>query len=80
VTDQGLVHLGGVTRLWDLNRSGTRVTDQGLGQLQRLTRLRRLRVVDTKVAELGVVSLRQVLPRAKVARPVDDLERDDEDE
>jgi hypothetical protein len=34
ITDAGLTHLSGLTRLWKLNTAGTRVTDAGVQEFR----------------------------------------------
>jgi Leucine rich repeat/Leucine Rich repeat len=58
VTDAGVAHLAGLTKLRVLNLSGTDVGDAGLSHLSRLTNLRELRLSATSVTSGGLAHLR----------------------
>jgi Leucine rich repeat len=60
VTDAGLVHLKGLSRLERLDLSGTDITDAGLIHLQGLTRLERLNLSETAITCAGLSSLRSM--------------------
>jgi Leucine rich repeat/Leucine Rich repeat len=57
VTDAGVAHLAGLTKLRVLNLSGTDVGDAGLTHLSRLTNLRELRLSATSVTGDGLAHL-----------------------
>jgi hypothetical protein len=58
VTDAGVAHLAGLTKLRVLNLSGTDVGDAGLSHLSCLTNLRELRLSATSVTGDGLAHLR----------------------
>ena len=58
VTDVGLVHLKGLTRLQSLTRYGPKVTDAGLVHLKGLTKLKTLDLRFTDVTGSGLVHLK----------------------
>ena len=58
VTDAGLVHLNGLTRMHRLILSRTRVTDAGLVHLKGLTSLKELQLHDTEVTDAGLLHLK----------------------
>ena len=62
VTDAGLVHLKGLTKLTTLNLShfNSEVTDAGLVHLKRLTKLEDLSLNGTKVTDAGLVHLKEM--------------------
>ena len=66
VTDAGLVHLKGLTKLQTLNLSDTNVTDAGLVHLKGLTILQTLVLIDTKVTDAGVKKLQAALPKCRI--------------
>ena len=57
VTDAGLEHLQGLTRLQSLGLGGTQVTDAGLAHLQGLVQLQSLGLADTKITDAGLEHL-----------------------
>ena len=67
VTDDGLVHLKGLTNLQFLSLSRTKVTDAGLVHLKGLTKLQYLHLSDTKVTDEGVKKLKQTLPNCEIS-------------
>ena len=67
VSDAGLGHLQGLTKLEGLELDGTQVTDVGLVHLQRLTRLKLLGLVGTQVTDDGVIKLQQALPNCVIS-------------
>ena len=78
MTDAGLQHLAGLTRLEWLELSQTQVTDAGLQHLAGLTGLRRLDLSQTQVTDAGVAALRKAKPSLKLE--LDSRgDRDDED-
>ena len=52
ITDAGLVHLKGLTKLQSLDLNGTRVTDTGLVHLTSITSL-----ATKQIRQMGVLSL-----------------------
>jgi hypothetical protein len=66
VTDKGLAHLTGLTRLTELSLKATRVTDAGLKHLHRLTSLKKIDLRLTAVSQGGVEALKKALPRAVI--------------
>ena len=58
VTDAGLVHLKGLTKLEFLSLSNTPVTDAGLKHLKELTKLQYLSLSNTKVTDAGLAHLK----------------------
>ena len=58
VTDAGLEHLKGLTRLQSLDLSGTQVTDAGLEHLKGLTQLQWLSLEGTQVTDAGLEHLK----------------------
>jgi hypothetical protein len=58
VTDAGLVHLKGLSKLKDLNLVGTQITDAGLAYLAELTNLQKLNLIDCdNITDAGLVHL-----------------------
>ena len=57
LTDAGLAHLAGHTRLKDLDLSDTNITDAGLFYLRGLTGLRELDLSGTPITDSGLVHL-----------------------
>jgi len=66
VTDAGLEHLKGLTKLQTLDLQGTSVTDAGLEHLKGLVRLKELDLSRSKVTAEGVKRLRQRLPNCEI--------------
>ena len=66
ITDEGLVHLKGLTNLAELGLNETQVTDAGLRQLKGLTKLEILEVDGTQITDAGIAELRQALPNCKI--------------
>ena len=60
VTDAGLAHLRGFSRLQWLFLSGTRVTDEGLAHLRGLSKLYHLDLSGTRVTDAGLAHLRDL--------------------
>jgi len=58
VSDAGLVHLKGLTKLRTLSLDRTQVSDAGLVHLKELTQLRTLTLYNTKVSDAGLVHLK----------------------
>jgi len=58
VTDAGLVHLTGLTKLEELHIPGTQITDAGLVHLKGLTNLKGLDLGGTQVTDAGLVHLK----------------------
>jgi hypothetical protein len=68
ITDQGLAHLSGLTRLETLDlRRNTSITDAGLVHLAGLKNLKNLYLIHTGVTPAGVNKLQQELPNTKIA-------------
>jgi hypothetical protein len=65
-TDAGIRHLRGLTRLKDLDLSGTDITDAGLAHLKGLTSLANLNLAGTLVTVEGVEQLKKSLPRCTI--------------
>jgi beta-lactamase regulating signal transducer with metallopeptidase domain len=57
VTDTGLEHLRGLTKLQTLNLTRTKVTDAGLEHLKGLTKLQSLNLWNTEVTDAGLEHL-----------------------
>ena len=57
VTDAGLEHLKGLTRLHDLSLGGAHVTDAGLENLKGLNQLQKLFLDSTQVTDAGLENL-----------------------
>ena len=68
VTDAGLVHLRGLTRLQILTLNKTQLTDAGLQHLSGLTNLLRLDLTGTQVTDAGVAELQKALPEVQINR------------
>lgn len=66
VTDSGLEHLKGLTKVESLILWDSKVTDAGLTHLVGLTNLRWLVLWETKVTDAGVKKLQQALPNCKI--------------
>ena len=66
MTDAGLVHLKGLTRLVHLHLTNTQVTDAGLVHLKDLTQLQLLSVVRTEVTDAGRQELLRAIPRLQI--------------
>ncbi len=58
VTDAGLAHMDGLTRLKELDLSGTDITDAGLVHLRRMASLQELNLSDTLITDAGLFYLR----------------------
>jgi hypothetical protein len=57
ITDAGLVHLKGMTRLWELDLYRTKITDAGLVHLKGMTNLREL-TLPNQITDAGLVHLK----------------------
>jgi hypothetical protein len=66
ITDCGLVHLKGLTKLRLLFLTKTKITDSGLVHLKGLIGRRSLYLVRTNVTAAGVKKLRAALPKCKI--------------
>ena len=76
ITDGGLVHLKGMTKLQVLALKRTKVTDAGLVHLKGLTSLKTVDVAETQVTDAGVAELQKALPDCiiiTVSISIDDL-------
>lgn len=65
ITDAGLTHLRGLSRLHNLFLSGAGISDAGLLPLKSLTRLEYLQFYQTRVTARGEAALRSALPRLR---------------
>ena len=69
ITDAGLAHLKGLTRLSELYiEDHTQVTDAGLRHLEGLTQLQQLYLVNTQVSASAAGELWQALPSCGISR------------
>ena len=68
VTDAGLAHLKGMTKLQTLDLADAQVTDAGLKHLHGLAQLKVLYLGGTNVTEAGVQELQKALPKATINR------------
>lgn len=66
ISDNGLVHLAGLTGLQELDLMSTKITDTGLQILARLKNLQVLILFDTQVTDMGVKNLEMVLPKCNI--------------
>ena len=66
ITDEGLVHLEGLTNLETLYLNDTQVTDAGLVHLKGLTKLEWLDLRNTEVTDKGVKKLQEALPNCTI--------------
>jgi len=69
VTNAGLAHLEGLTKLTWLEPSGHGVTDAGLAHLAGLTNLGTLNLRRTGVTDAGVAALEEELPGCETSGP-----------
>lgn len=69
ISDNGLQHLVGMSRLCSLDLSKTKVTDAGLKHLFGMKDLRRLALASTAVTKIGEADLADALPHCTVVRP-----------
>ena len=58
ITDEGLAHLKGLTKLKELSLASTKITDAGLVHLKGLTKLKELGLASTKITDAGLVHLK----------------------
>ena len=65
ITDDGLIHLKGLTKLERLGIQKSAVTDRGLKHLEGLKSLKNLWISGTQVTRAGVRELRTALPDLK---------------
>lgn len=68
ITDAGLVNVGRLSDMQELDLSITKITDEGLQHLCSLTELNDLWLMNTEVTDAGVATLQQSLPNLKVHR------------
>ena len=68
ITDAGLVHLKGLTKLELLNLNRSEITDAGLSHLKKLTNLQTLFLKDTKVTDAGIPELQEALPNCETTK------------
>ena len=66
VTNAGLVHLKGLTKLGILGLRNTKVSDAGLEHLKGLTSLFKLLLLKTKVTDEGVKGMQAALPNCEI--------------
>ncbi len=66
ITDDGLKHLTGLTKLEQLYLVETDITDAGLVHLRGLSSLKKLYLTETRVTKDGVKNLKQVLPNVEI--------------
>jgi hypothetical protein len=67
VTDNGLVHLQGLTKLHDLSLMFTHVTDAGLEHLKGMVQLQFLDLrANDRITDDGVEKLKRALPKCKI--------------
>ncbi len=66
ITDNGLKHLNGLTKLEKLDLAETGITDAGLVHLSGLSSLKKLYVRETRVTQAGVRNLKQALPNVEI--------------
>ena len=64
--DRDLELVAKLSRLEDLDLTGSPVTDAGLVHLEKLTSLRWLKLWQTQVTDVGVKRLQRALPKAKI--------------
>ena len=68
ITDAGLVHLKGLTKLQELHLNETKVTDAGLAHLKRLAELQTLLLGGTSITDRGIAELQQALPNCFITK------------
>ena len=66
ITDDGLKHLTGLTKLEKLDLVETGITDAGLVHLSGLLSLKKLYLTETRVTKDGVRNLKQALPNVEI--------------
>ena len=66
ITDAGLIHLKGMTKLVNLHLDGTSITDAGLVHLKELTNLKALYISETQVTDVGIAELQKALPKCTI--------------
>jgi hypothetical protein len=66
ITDESLRHIGQLYQLEELILSHTRITGKGLGYLDDLDQLKMISIFKTDVSPGAVVTLKRVLPNAKI--------------
>ena len=66
ITDAGLIHLKGMTKLVNLHLDGTSITDAGLVHLKELTNLKALYISETQVTDVGIAELQKALPNCTI--------------
>jgi len=54
LTDAGMKHVGRLTRLEDLDLTGSRITNNGLAPLRKLRHLKELALSGTMVGDAGI--------------------------
>jgi hypothetical protein len=68
ITDQGLVYIGHLSHLDNLDLTGAAVTDAGLAHLKGLRWLTFLKLGQTQVTDAGVRELQKALPGCRIER------------
>jgi hypothetical protein len=66
ITDTGLVHLRGLTRLKKLILTSSHITDRGLEHLKGLKNLQTLHLYSSKVTAKGIFNLQKALPKVRI--------------
>ena len=66
ITDAGLIHLKGMTKLVNLHLDGTSITDAGLVHLKELTNLKALYIAETQVTDIGIAEQQKALPNCTI--------------
>ena len=69
VTNEGLVHLKGLSSLKELDLGGTSISDDGLVHLKVLKKLEGLFLGGNLVSPEGIADLKKALPNCKIEKP-----------
>jgi hypothetical protein len=75
VTNAGLEHLKGLTKLQKLDLDRAQITDAGLKHLKGLTKLQELHLNNTQVTDAGLVHLKAVKPSTRHAATMETARR-----
>ena len=73
MSDAGLAHLKGLSKLRYLSLDGTNITDGGLPHLQALSSLKDLRLGRTMVSKVGVRKLTKAMPNVRLEPSVHEI-------